>query len=122
MCRRQLSTFERSSKRVSSRMGVVVSLMAATVSCCYRRTLLGVVRATFCKERSACCGRGEPAQKLLQARLEHAALRVDVGAKILDPPPHLALELAQPQVLGGDELVVAALQLLRDVGDSVLEP
>jgi hypothetical protein len=31
MWRRQLSTFERSSTRGSSRMGVVVSLMAATV-------------------------------------------------------------------------------------------
>src|SRR5438876_3812175 len=124
MWRRQLSTFERSSNSRSSRMGVVVSLMATPGSCCYRRTLLGVVRTTFCKESGAAdgCRRGISAQELLQARLEHAALRLDVGAEILDPPPDLALELAQAQVVRRDELVVPPLELVRDVRDPVLEP
>src|SRR6478752_6777086 len=104
MWRRQLSTFDRSSKR-GSRMGVVVSLMATSRSCCYRRTLLGVVRTTFCKgvtasgAANACC-RAIAAREFLQTRLEHAALRFDVGAEPLDPVSHLALELAQALILG----------------------
>src|SRR5439155_17855120 len=96
-------------------------------SCCYRRTLLGVVRTTFCKDVRSLgaadgSGRGISAQEFLQTRLEHAALRLDVGAEILDPPPHLALELAQALILCRDELVVPPLELLPDVRDPVLEP
>src|SRR5205823_10626517 len=68
------------------------------------------------------CRRGISAQELLQTRLEHASLRLDVGAEILDPPPHLALELAQALILCGDELVVPSVELLADVRDPVLEP
>src|SRR5215468_3176676 len=125
MWRRQLSTFDRSSKR-GSRMGVVVvSLMATPGSCCFRRTLPGLVRRTFCKDVSGTadsCGRRKPAHQLLQARLEHASLRFDIGAELVHPVPHLALELAEPQVLCADELVVAPLELLPHVRDAMLQP
>src|SRR4051812_29076105 len=127
MWRRQLSTFDRSSIRGSSRMGVVVSLMATQVRAATDEPSWALLGQLFVRESSSLgaadrCGRGISAQELLQARFEHAALRLDVGAEILDPPPHLALELAQALILCSDELVVPSVELLSDVRDPVLEP
>src|SRR3954451_5640907 len=127
MWRRQLSTFERSSIRGSSRMGVVVSLMATQVRAATDEPSWGLLGQLFVRESSSLgaadgCGRGIAAQELLQTRLEHAALRLDVGAEILDPPPHLALELAQSLILCRHELVVPPIEFLPDVRNPVLEP
>src|SRR3954451_12748548 len=124
MWRRQPSTFERSSIRGSSRMGVVVSLMATQVRAATDEPFWALLGQLFVRASGAAdgCRRGIAAQELLQTRLEHASLRLDVGAEILDPPPHLALELAQALILCGDELVVPSVELLPDVRDPVLEP
>src|SRR5690242_4380003 len=125
MWRRQLSTFDRSSKS-GSRICVVVSLMASPGSRWYRRTLPSFVRPTFCKgTRSGTAygrSRGEATKELLQACLEHATLRLDVGAELVDLPTHLHFQLTEPHVVRRDELVVPALELLGDVRDAMLEP
>src|SRR5947208_9229712 len=97
MWRRQLSTFERSSIRGSSSMGVVVSLMATQVRAATDEPCWGLLGQLFVRTSGAAdgCGRRISAQELLQSRLEHAALRVDVRAEIFDAPTHLAFELAQ---------------------------
>src|SRR6476646_7307040 len=123
MWRRQPSTFERSSIRGTSRMGVVVSLMATQVRAATDEPSWALLGQLFVRTSGAAdgCGRRIAAQEFLQTRLEDAAFRLDVGAKILDPPPHLARELAQALILGGDELVVPPLEFLADVRDTALE-
>src|SRR3954453_20812845 len=127
MWRRQLSTFERSSKS-GSRISVVVSLMAATVraaidepsSALLERALLRLLKAFLCAAGAG--GRGEPAHELLHTRLEHAAFGVQIGAQLVDSPPHLVLELAEPEVVRRDQFVVPALELTGDVRDTSLDP
>src|SRR5262249_22408294 len=67
-------------------------------------------------------GRRKAAHQLLQTRLEHASLRLDIRAEFVHPVTHLALELAEPHVLRGDELLVSPLELLPNIRDAVLEP
>src|ERR1700750_2472267 len=116
MWSRQLSTFERSSMMSGSSI-CVVSLMASPGSWCYRRTLLTVVRPVLVREvlgksgRAAGRRRGVAAHELLQPCLEHAALGIEVGPELGEPPSHLGLELSESQVLCGNELLVAAFQL-----------
>src|SRR6185312_2635365 len=52
----------------------------------------------------------------------HAAFRLDVGAELVQPPAYLGLELSEPQVVSGDELVLTALELLRHGRDTMLQP
>ena len=58
----------------------------------------------------------------MQARLEHATLRFDVCTKLVHPSTYLRLELAKPQIVPGDQLVLPTLELLGDIRDPVLEP
>src|SRR5215472_11080826 len=78
--------------------------------------------ANFLLRLADCRGRGVAAHEFLHARLEHAALRLDVRAKLVDATTHLHLELTQPLVVRRNELVVAAVELARHVGHSMLEP
>src|ERR1700740_2258950 len=120
MWRRQPSTFDRSSM-LGSRMGVVVSLMGAQPgSCSLRRTLQAFVRRDVVRiflRAAHCRGRGEAPQQLLQSRLEDPPFGVDIGAELVDPAPHLYLQLAEPEVVRRDELVVPTLELAGDVRD-----
>src|SRR4029077_17766066 len=80
MWRRQPSTFERSSIMGSSRMGVVVSLMATQVRAATDEPSWALLGQLFVRGSSAAdgCGRGIAAEELLQTRLEHAARHLDV--------------------------------------------
>ncbi len=67
-------------------------------------------------------GGGERSQKFLQLRLEHAALRVDVGIQLVDAATQLALELGEPLFVLGRNFQLALLEVGGSFREAPLEP
>src|SRR3954453_16774561 len=120
-CRRQPSTllFCDSVSTTSD-----TSLMASLVRACYDEPsppLLAGSRGQKNSFRLLQRCRIPPPQKLLDARLEHGALGLGVGAELLEATAHLGLDLADTAVECGEPLVALAFEPLRRVGEPALE-
>src|SRR5690349_12160822 len=100
--------------------------MAPVGSFSLRRTLPGFVGGKMfgnsCSAALERTRRVEPPQQFLQTGLDHRALGLGICAELLEAPPNLRLELGHAAVERGEPLVALALESLRRLGQSRLEP